>query len=97
MASGMDSAAAGQPSVSFRQAVAADAEGIAALHADSWRRFYRGVYSDEFLDGDVLADRREVWASRLATQGPDSDTIVAETEVGTDSAAETGTDRKSVV
>jgi hypothetical protein len=28
------------------------------LHADSWRRHYRGAYADAFLDGDVLADRR---------------------------------------
>jgi hypothetical protein len=29
----------------FRLADSADAEAIAALHADSWRRHYRGAYS----------------------------------------------------
>ncbi|MEU4563183.1 hypothetical protein AB0F72_32800 [Actinoplanes sp. NPDC023936] len=52
----------------FRFAEAADAAGIAALHADSWRRHYRGAYSDSFLDGDVIADRHAVWSARLAEQ-----------------------------
>ncbi|TQS39512.1 GNAT family N-acetyltransferase [Cryptosporangium phraense] len=50
----------------LRPATAADAPAIARLHADSWRRHYRGAYADSFLDGDVLADRRAVWESRLA-------------------------------
>ena len=53
--------------VHFRSAGADDAEQIAALHADSWRRHYRGAYADSFLDGDVVADRRSVWPGRLAT------------------------------
>jgi ribosomal protein S18 acetylase RimI-like enzyme len=66
--------------VSFRAAGAADAGSVAALHADSWRRFYRGAYADAFLDGDVLADRLAVWSGRLATPGPDSVTILAEAD-----------------
>lgn len=54
------------PDPQFRSAGPADAERIAALHADSWRRHYRGAYSDAFLDGDVAADRRAVWTARLA-------------------------------
>ncbi|MEV1155577.1 GNAT family N-acetyltransferase [Micromonospora chokoriensis] len=50
---------------------------IALLHADSWRRHYRGAYADSFLDGDVVADRRAVWAARLATPAG-SHTVVAE-------------------
>ena len=53
-------------------------DGVAGLHAASWRRFYRGAYSDAYLDGDVVADRREVWSSRLAESGVDSATILAE-------------------
>ena len=60
---------------------AADAEGIALLHADSWRRHYRGAYSDAFLAGDVLADRRAVWSARLAADA-DTVTIVAEDGTG---------------
>lgn len=61
----------------FRRAVANDVEQIAALHADSWRRYYRGAYADSFLDGDVVADRRSVWSARLAAQN-DNETVVAE-------------------
>ena len=27
---------------------------MASLHADSWRRHYRGAWSDSFLDGEVV-------------------------------------------
>lgn len=64
--------------VSFRPAVAADADGVAAVHAASWRRYYRGAYADGFLDGDVLADRRAVWSSRLSARDPGSVTVLAE-------------------
>jgi ribosomal protein S18 acetylase RimI-like enzyme len=51
----------------FRTAGPDDAENVALLHADSWRRHYRGAYADSFLDGDVVANRLAVWASRLAS------------------------------
>jgi ribosomal protein S18 acetylase RimI-like enzyme len=62
----------------FRLAGPADAEAVAELHAESWRRHYRGAYSDAFLDGDVVADRLAVWTGRL--REPDSRrlTILAE-------------------
>ncbi|MEI8412096.1 MULTISPECIES: GNAT family N-acetyltransferase [unclassified Kribbella] len=61
----------------FRSATANDAERVASLHADSWRRHYRGAYADSFLDGDVEADRREVWSKRLAAP-TDTATVLAE-------------------
>ncbi len=64
----------------FRPAGPADAGAIAALHADSWRRHYRGAYSDAFLDGDVVLDRLGVWTDRLNRRDPGSRTIVAEPE-----------------
>src|SRR5262249_30845165 len=54
----------------------------ALLHADSWRRNYRGAYSDAFLDGDVEANRRTVWAERLTDPSVDQRTIVAEIDGG---------------
>jgi GNAT superfamily N-acetyltransferase len=54
---------------------------MALLHADSWRRHYRGAYSDAFLDGDVVADRRSVWSSRLSAPSG-SATVVAEDDTG---------------
>ena len=49
-----------------RAATAADSDRIAKLHADSWRHAYRGALSDEYLCGDVEADRRQLWESRLS-------------------------------
>lgn len=54
--------------IQYREASLEDAEAIATLHADSWRRHYRGAYADAFLDGDhLLPDRRQLWHARLAT------------------------------
>jgi ribosomal protein S18 acetylase RimI-like enzyme len=63
--------------VEFRLAGPADADAVARLHADSWRRHYRGAYADAFLDGDVLDDRLAQWTSRLDTADAQSATIVA--------------------
>jgi len=69
---------AGLDSLQLRRASPADSERVARLHADSWRRHYRGAYSDAFLDGDVEADRRAVWARRLQDPDAASATIIAE-------------------
>jgi GNAT superfamily N-acetyltransferase len=66
------------PGPQFRLAGPADAEAVAKLHADSWRRHYRGAYSDAFLDGDVLADRLAAWTDRLREHDPRRCTILAE-------------------
>jgi GNAT superfamily N-acetyltransferase len=61
----------------FRSAGAGDAEQVAMLHADSWRRHYRGAFADSFLDGDLVAERTSVWSKRLVD--PDGTaTILAE-------------------
>jgi GNAT superfamily N-acetyltransferase len=66
----------------FRLAGLSDAGSIAALHADSWRRHYRGAYSDAFLDGDVVLDRLGVWTDRLKRRDPGSRTILGEDDSG---------------
>jgi len=65
----------------FRAAGPDDAEQVALLHADSWRRHYRGAYSDSYLDGDVVTDRRSAWSSLLADQAGRT-TILAEDATG---------------
>jgi ribosomal protein S18 acetylase RimI-like enzyme len=65
----------------LRVAGPADAENIAQLHADSWRRHYRGALSDAYLDGDILAERRSVWSDRLAAP-TNAVTVVAEDDAG---------------
>jgi GNAT superfamily N-acetyltransferase len=65
-------------SIALRTAGAGDAESIAVLHADSWRRTYRGMMTDAFLDGDALANRRQVWRKRLQADDPRQFVCVAE-------------------
>jgi ribosomal protein S18 acetylase RimI-like enzyme len=60
----------------FRLARPSDAPAVAALHAESWRRTYRGQLTDAYLDDVVPGERAEEWARRLggapsAVTGPD--------------------------
>jgi ribosomal protein S18 acetylase RimI-like enzyme len=64
--------------VQYRAAIASDAPAVAALHAESWQRHYRGAYSDAYLDGDVGADRLRVWTSRFSCPDESSFTVIAE-------------------
>jgi GNAT superfamily N-acetyltransferase len=61
-----------------REATPADADAVASLHAESWRAAYRGILSDEFLDGDVFAERTGHWRERLAEPDPDRHVLLAE-------------------
>jgi N-acetylglutamate synthase-like GNAT family acetyltransferase len=56
-----------EPTPRFRTARQEDAPAVAGLHADSWRRHYRGAYSDTFLDEEAPAYLTHMWAGRLAT------------------------------
>jgi ribosomal protein S18 acetylase RimI-like enzyme len=64
--------------VRYRQATSNDVAAIAALHADSWRRNYRGAYLDSYLDGDVVTERVATWTERLSTGAGHRVTLVAE-------------------
>jgi ribosomal protein S18 acetylase RimI-like enzyme len=64
--------------LAFRPGGAADAAAIAALHADSWRRHYRGAYADAFLDHEAGPYCAAMWAGRLEPPRPETITIVAE-------------------
>ena len=56
--------------VVLRHAGAEDADAIAHLHAESWRRTYRGMMSDDFLDHRALDNRRLTWRERLDAPPP---------------------------
>src|SRR5688572_15478134 len=75
---GPEAAVRRMPAMQYRHATATDTPGIPALHADSWRRNYRGAYLDSYLDGDVETERLAVWADRLARPRADRFTLVAE-------------------
>jgi len=62
----------------FRTACPGDAQPITALHTDSWRRHYRGAFSDAFLDHDTAGYLLPLWTERLATPDPRARTILAE-------------------
>jgi GNAT superfamily N-acetyltransferase len=62
----------------FRAAGPGDAQAVAGLHADSWRRHYRGAFADAFLDDDVAGYLLPLWTGRLAVPSPQARTILAE-------------------
>jgi GNAT superfamily N-acetyltransferase len=64
--------------IAMRLGGADDAPDVARLHTDSWRRHYRGAYSDRYLDGDLYADRLAVWAERMSRADGGSFTVLAE-------------------
>jgi GNAT superfamily N-acetyltransferase len=55
----------------IRHATAADADAIAALHAESWRSAYRGLIPDDDLGVDLDRERQEFWRARFASAHPD--------------------------
>jgi len=62
----------------IRLAGPADADAIAELHAASWRSAYRGIFSDAYLDGDILPERRLHWRDCLETDPrPDCGVLIA--------------------
>ena len=62
----------------IRLAQGADVPAIAAIHAESWRRHYRGMYSDLYLDGDLDADRLAAWTSKVSRDPRAHFTLIAE-------------------
>jgi len=66
--------------IRYRPANPSDAAPIGRLHADSWRRHYRGAYSDAYLDGEVGEERTVVWTERLSEVDADHYTVVAESD-----------------
>jgi ribosomal protein S18 acetylase RimI-like enzyme len=66
----------------FRQATPDDAASMAALHAASWRRHYRGTFADAYLDGPIDRERLQVWTERLAHPRAGQVAILAEDDGG---------------
>ena len=64
----------------IRIATSEDASVIASLHAASWRSAYRGMLSDTYLGGDIVAERTAVWSKRLGGATPNQYVVIAEAE-----------------
>lgn len=62
---------------SIRRGTANDLESIARLHADSWKRHYRGICTDDYLDNQVDVDRLEVWKERFRKENPLQHILIA--------------------
>ncbi len=62
----------------YREALTSDAEQIALLQAESWRYTYRGILRDEFLDNDVVNNRRVYWQQRLMLPAQNQFVLLAE-------------------
>ena len=69
---------AGTTELSYRAARPDDVQAIADLHTDSWRRHYRGAYTDAFLDDEACGWILEVWTERFTTPDPRARAILAE-------------------
>ena len=63
-------------------AACSDAAAIAALHAESWRTAYRGLYADEFLDGPILEERLRFWTERMSAPNPERRHVIGATANG---------------
>lgn len=51
--------------ITIREADITDAAEIAALHTNSWRIYYRGIWTDLYLDNDLLKERLIYWKNKL--------------------------------
>jgi ribosomal protein S18 acetylase RimI-like enzyme len=74
----MSDPAAVAAGLTYRAARPGDAPAIAGLHADSWRRHYRGAFTDIFLDEEAAGFLGDMWAGRFAAPDPSTRTILAE-------------------
>jgi GNAT superfamily N-acetyltransferase len=68
--------------VKIREAVVADAAGIARVHVDSWRSTYAGLLPAGFLAGLSYTGREEVWRRTLANPLAQTCVYVAESAGG---------------
>ena len=66
--------------VTFRNASQKDAQSIAKLHAESWRLNYRGLLDDQFLDDEVIENRKQVWSERMNSPDLNQRVILAEVQ-----------------
>lgn len=66
--------------IHLRPAQFSDHTSIAKLHADNWKRTYRGILSDHYLDNEVDNDRLNLWHQRFLSPAPNQYVIVAISE-----------------
>lgn len=65
-----------------REAQMADAVAIGRVLVETWRAQYRGVVSDDYLDGLTVGAQARRWELRLSDPTSQAFAYVAETENG---------------
>ena len=63
--------------IEFRDGTPSDAFTIAELHTQSWRNTYRGILRDNYLDGDIFAERLALWETRLGNPESTQFSVIA--------------------
>lgn len=63
--------------IEFRQAEKKDAEAIAALHTQSWQKYYGNDLKSDYLRYIAPSERQQDWAKRLTSPSPKQHIIVA--------------------
>lgn len=63
--------------IQLRVAKDEDYNTLVQMHVESWRVAYKGLVSDQYLDKDVVEERREHWKEKLPFNGPDRSTVIA--------------------
>lgn len=64
--------------ITIRLATPADASGVARVHVDTWRAAYRGIVSDEYLEGLQYDRSEERWARAFSNPDNSSFRYLAE-------------------
>jgi ribosomal protein S18 acetylase RimI-like enzyme len=62
--------------IELRPAGFSDYTSIAKVHAESWRKNYRKILTDQFLDHGVEKDRLEFWHKRFSSPSPNQQVTV---------------------
>ena len=64
--------------IALRTATSDDAEGIAIVRIDSWRKTYRGVIPDSYLDSMEVEESAALWRRVLTAASVTTSVFVAE-------------------
>lgn len=64
----------------IRSANLDDAQGIAKVHVDSWRKTYRGIIPDDFLNNLSYEQRTQLWKKNILRE--DDYVFIAENSEG---------------
>ncbi len=69
--------------VALQAAAARDAAVIAALHTSSRCGTYRGIFSDVYLDHEILTERQRYWRRQLQAEPRAQQSVLMATDGST--------------